>query len=631
MSEGGFVLPSGTVTLLLGDVEGSTRAWEADAAAAEAALSAVNRQVDELVGRFDGVCPLEQGEGDSFVAAFARARDGVACALAIQRALTREPLRLRLGVHTGDVIRHGKGSYAGPTIIRAARLRNLAHGGQTVVSEATKDLVANALPDEVSLVDLGVHRLKDLSRPERVFQLCHPDLQGEFPALRSLDVRPHNLPVQRTTFIGRAAELAELAEVVAVERLVTLTGSGGCGKTRLALQLAADLIDDFPDGVWFVDLSAVSDAEAVAAKAGQAVGALQGGALRPLEAVVDHLAASRALLILDNCEQVADVAATLTEALLTGCPRLSVLTTSRQPLALEGEITWRIPPLSLPPEDAGPAGIEGLDDCEAVHLFAERAGRVRPGFALDEHNRHPVVEICRRLDGIPLAIELAAARVRVLTPAQIADGLNQRFRLLTGAARTAMPRQQTLEASLDWSHALFTEPEQIVFHRLGAFPASFDLDAATVVSSGSGIEPWQVLDLLTLLVDKNLVAVDDSGQVARYRLLETVRHYAHHHGRREPRPHPTRIRFPHVPGAQCRQSLHPQNDPRERVGPRLHQRTPLPQGVRLPAPPQTPRRSRHVPPKRPRSRIAPRRPPRLNPRSPNPVGHLAFQSSSPAA
>jgi predicted ATPase/class 3 adenylate cyclase/DNA-binding CsgD family transcriptional regulator len=526
MSDGAFVLPPGTVTLLLSDIEGSTRAWESDAAATGSAVAAVNRLVDELVGRYDGVRPLEQGEGDSFVAAFARARDGVACALALQRALVAGPLRLRLGVHTGDVIRRGEGDYAGPTIIRTARLRNLAHGGQTVLSEATRELVVDALPQGATLRDLGVHRLKDLSRPERMFQLCHPDLRPEFPPLRSLDVRPHNLPIQRTTFIGRTGELAELAELLGRERLVTLTGSGGCGKTRLALQVAAEVIDGFPDGVWFVDLASVGEPDGVAARAAQAVGVLHGPAMTPAEAVVAHLASKTALLVVDNCEQVIDPAAGLVDAVLTGCPGARVLATSREPLQIQGEAAWRVPPLSLPPEDAGPADIEGLGLSEAVQLFIERAALARAGFTLEERHRQPVAEICRRLDGIPLAIELAAARVRVLTPAQIAEGLNRRFQLLTGSSRTAMPRQQTLQASLDWSHALLTEPEQIVFRRLGVFAGSFDLEAATTVTAAADIQTWQVLDVLTLLVDKNLVAVEDSGQVARYRLLETMRHYA---------------------------------------------------------------------------------------------------------
>ena len=403
MSEGGFVLPSGTVTLLLGDVEGSTRAWEADAKTTAVAVDELNELVDELVGRCDGVRPVEQGEGDSFVAAFARARDGIACALSLQRALVGGVLRVRMGLHTGDVVRRDEGNYVGPAIIRAARLRNLAHGGQTVLSEATRELVIDALPEGVGLRDLGVHRLKDLSRPERVFQLCHPDLPSEFPSLRSLDAHPHNLPMQRTTFVGRSAEITTVIGLLADEPLVTLTGSGGCGKTRLGLQVAAEVLERFGDGVWFVDLAAVADDEGVAGRAAQSLGVVAGPGMSSTDAMVAQLRTSQALLVLDNCEHVSDAAAALVDAVLSGCSAVRVVATSRQPLGIAGEVVWRVPSLSLPADD-GPVGIEGLSRSEAVQLFVERATRSRAGFRLDGHNHEAVVQICRRLDGIPLGI-----------------------------------------------------------------------------------------------------------------------------------------------------------------------------------------------------------------------------------
>jgi predicted ATPase/class 3 adenylate cyclase/DNA-binding CsgD family transcriptional regulator len=522
-----FVLPSGTVTLLLGDMEGSTRAWESDPKTAQIAMVEMIERVDELVGRFDGVRPLEQGEGDSFVAAFARARDGVACAFAIQQALVGYPLAFRLGVHTGDVTRRDERNYAGATIIRTARLRNLAHGGQTVVSEATRELVADALPDGVVLRDLGVHRLKDLSRAERVYQLCHPELRDEFPPLRSLDARPHNLPVQRTAFIGREREMAEVAAILADERMVTLTGSGGCGKTRLALQVGAEALDAFADGVWFADLAAVTDPATVPTSLTQVFSLREGPAMSATDALIAYLGGRRAMIILDNCEHLLEAAAVVADAMLGGCPGVVLLATSRQPLGIEGELTWRVPSLPCPGDD-GPAGIEGVSASEAAQLFADRARRARPGFALSERNADAVAEICRRLDGIPLAIELAAARARVFTPAQIASGLSQRFALLTGAARTALPRQQTLEASVDWSHNLLTDIERLVFRRLAVFAGSFTFEAAQEVCADAQIESYQVLDLLSLLVDKSLVVaeMDDDGADARYRLLETIRVYA---------------------------------------------------------------------------------------------------------
>jgi predicted ATPase len=396
-----------------------------------------------------------------------------------------------------------------------------------VLSEATRELVADALPDGADLRDLGVHRLKDLSRAERVYQLCHADLRDEFPPLRSLDARPNNLPVQRTTFIGRDGEIAALTELLGGKRLVTLTGSGGCGKTRLALQVAAGLLDAFPDGVWFADISAVTDPVAVPAAVMQVFSLKEGPAMSPTDALVAYLGARHALVVLDNCEHVLDASARLVDALLGGCPGITVLATSRQTLGLEGEVAWRVPSLPCPSAD-GATGIRGMSSSEAVQLFADRARRARPSFMLSDRNSDAIAEICRRLDGIPLAIELAAARVRVFTPHQIADGLNERFRLLTGAARTALPRQQTLEASVDWSHDLLTEIERAVFRRLAVFAGGFGFEAAEGVCAGAGVEPHQVLDQLSLLVDKSLVAVemDDEEEDARYRLLETVRVYA---------------------------------------------------------------------------------------------------------
>jgi predicted ATPase/class 3 adenylate cyclase len=518
------ILPSGTVTLVLGDVEGSTPAWEADPKGTEVAMAELSGVVDEVVGRFGGLRPVEQGEGDSFVVAFARADDGVACALALQQALAVQPLRLRLGVHTGDALLRGDGNYAGPTIIRAARVRNLAHGGQAVVTEATRELI-DALPHGASLRDLGVHQLKGLSRPERVYQLCHPDLDNMFPPLVSIGAPRHNLPPERTTFIGREHELAELAALLDVEHVVTVTGSGGCGKTRLALQVAALALECFPDGAWFADLSTVTDPGAVPAQVAQAFGLKEGPGMAPTEALTAYLERRRALVVVDNCEHVLDASALLVDALAGRCPDVVVLATSRQSLSVEGEVAWRVPSLPVPP-DAATTGLAEVSGSAAAQLFADRARRARSGFALSEDNAAAVADICRRLDGIPLAIELAAARVPLLTPAQIAGMLDERFALLAGAARTALPRQQTLEGSVDWSHDLLTDVEQAVFHRVAVFAGSFSLAAARHVCAGPGLEPHQVLDVLSQLVDKSLVVVDVSGEEARYRLLETVRAYA---------------------------------------------------------------------------------------------------------
>ena len=453
--------------------------------------------------------PVEQGEGDSFVIAFARAADAVACALTLQQA-PLAPIKLRIGLHTGDIQLRDEGNYIGPTINRTSRLRDLAHGGQTVLSGATEPLVVDQLPPDVSLTDLGTHALRDLPRPERVVQLCHPDLHNDFPPLRTANaVAAERLPVQLTSFVGRQAEMKGIREALADNRLVTLTGAGGAGKTRLAVQVAAELATDFADGVWYVDLAPITDPEVVPVTVARALGLLD----QPGEPTIDLLRRSirdrRMLMLLDNCEHLLDASADLITGLLSGCPALTLLTTSREPIGVAGEVSWRVPSLSLTDE--------------AIELFADRARRTKPDFRVTAANADTVTEICRRLDGLPLAIELAAARVRALSPTELLTSLHDTFRLLTGGARTAVRRQQTLRASVDWSHALLSEPEQALFRRLAVFYGGFDIDAAQAVGGG---ERYQVLDQLTLLVDKSLVIADDSPHGTRYRLLETVRQYA---------------------------------------------------------------------------------------------------------
>ncbi|MGD1170315.1 LuxR C-terminal-related transcriptional regulator [Mycobacterium seoulense] len=506
------LLPTGTVTLLLADVEGSTRLWETQPDKMTAAMASLNRTVDESVAAHEGVRPLEQGEGDSFVVAFARASDAVACALDLQRA-PLAPIRLRIGVHTGEIQLRDDANYAGPTVNRTARLRDLAHGGQTVLSGATELMVVDRLPDGVWLADLGSYPLRDLPRPERVVQLCHPDLANEFPPLRvGQAVASHNLPVQLTSFVGRAAEIEQLRQIVTDNRMVTLTGAGGVGKTRLAIEITSDLSDRFPDGQWYVDLAPITIPAVVPVAVARTLGLPDQQGRSTTELLTRYFGRRNMLLLLDNCEHLLDACVALTEELLKLCPQLTILATSREPLGVPGEFGWRVPSL-------------GLAD-EAVELFADRARRSRPGFVVEEDNREAVEEICRRLDGMPLAIELAAARVRALSLQQILDSLHDRFRLLTGGARTAVRRQQTLRASVDWSHALLTEPERMLFRRLAAFAGDFDLPAAQAVGAGSEVESYQLLDQLSLLVDKSLVVADDTGATMRYRLLETVRQYA---------------------------------------------------------------------------------------------------------
>jgi predicted ATPase/class 3 adenylate cyclase/DNA-binding CsgD family transcriptional regulator len=500
-------LPTGTVTLLLADVEGSTQLWESQPEEMTAAIARLDATLGNLVAAHGGVRPVEQGEGDSFVLAFARASDAVLCASELQRA-PLAPIRLRIGVHTGEIQLRDEGNYIGPTINRTARLRDLAHGGQTVLSGVTEAIVVDHLPGDAWLTDLGSHALRGLPRPERVVQLCHPDICNDFPPLRtSKPTGAQYLPVQLTSFIGREAQILEVHGILADNRLVTLTGAGGSGKTRLAIQAASELGDD----VRYVDLAPITDPELVPVAMARVLGLPDQPDRSAMDTIVRYLSERRLLIVLDNCEHLLDACAALTLAVLDGCPGVTMLTTSREPIGVAGEVTWRIPSLSLADE--------------AIALFTDRARLVRTDFRRTDENAAAVTEICRRLDGMPLAIELAAARTRALSIAEIRDSLQDRFRLLTGGSRTAVRRQQTLRASVDWSHALLTEPERVLFRRVAVFMGGFDLDAARAVAGGAELERHQILDLLTLLVDKSLVVAGEAGGHTRYRMLETVRQY----------------------------------------------------------------------------------------------------------
>ena len=500
-------LPTGTVTLLLADVEGSTAFWESQPEAMTAAIARLDATLADLITVHRGVRPVEQGEGDSFVLAFARASDAVACALEFQRA-PLAPIRLRIGVHTGEIQLRDEGNYIGPTINRAARLRDLAHGGQTVLSGVTEAIVVDHLPGEAWLTDLGSHALRGVPRPERVVQLCHPDVRNEFPPLRISEAAvAQRLPAQLTSFIGREAQILEVRGLIADNRLVTLTGAGGSGKTRLAIQTA----NEFGDDVRYVDLAPITDPDLVPVAVVGALGLRDQPARSTTDTIVRFLSERHLVIVLDNCEHLLDACAALILAVLDACPGVTMLTTSREPIGVAGEVTWRVPSLSL-------AG-------EASELFTDRARLVRPEFGVTDDNAAAVSEICRRLDGMPLAIELAAARIRALSVEEIEDSLHDRFRLLTGGSRTAVRRQQTLRASVDWSHALLTEPERVLFRGLAVFMGGFDLDAALAVGGGGDLERHQVLDVLTLLVDKSLVVAEQAVGRTRYRMLETVRQY----------------------------------------------------------------------------------------------------------
>ncbi len=510
-------LPTGLVTFFLSDVEGSTRLWEMDEALMGAAIARHYELLDAAITLHGGMRPVEQGEGDSVVGVFTQPSHAVAAALHAQRAFGEEPwppghvLRIRIALHTGEAQLRGNDYYVGRTVIRCARLRSAAHGGQTVLSGATRDLVAQSLPGQAQLRDLGLHHLKDLGAPERVWQLRHPELVDEFPPLRSLNAFANNLPTQLTSLVGRDTELGQLRTILQANRLVTLTGTGGSGKTRLAVHIAADVADQHPDGVRWVELAPVSSPDAVPYAVVRTFGFVEEADRPPTQTLCEQLAASDALIMLDNAEHVLEPCARLAEALLGAAPKLRILVTSREPLGVPGELTWRVPP---------------LDGDEAIRLFMERALRVRPDFQAEASEGAAVAQICRRVDGLPLAIELAAARVRMMSPSRIAAALDDRFRLLTGGGRTVLPHQQTLETSVAWSHDLLDEAERALLRRLSVFAGGFTLDAAEQVCTGGRVESHAVLDLLTRLVDKSLVQANVDDPEGRYWLLETIRFFA---------------------------------------------------------------------------------------------------------
>ena len=521
-------LPTGTVTFLFTDIEGSTRLLQRLGDRYAGVLDDYRRllrvNVKERGGR------EVDAEGDAFFCAFPRARDAVTAAVAAQRALTGYPwpenlsMRARMGLHTGEALPTETG-YVGMDVHRAARICAAGHGGQILLSQSTYDLIADEPPEGVGFRDLGEHRLKDLTRSQHVFQVVAPDLSADFPPLRSLDVRPNNLPVQLTSFIGREREIAEVKGLLSTTRLLTLTGAGGAGKTRLGLRVAAEVLEEFPSGVWLVELAALSDPTLVPLTVASALTVREQPG-RPLVATLtDYLQPKQLLLLLDNCEHLLSACAHLADALLRACPHLRILATSREGLGIGGELTYRVPSLSVPDVRRLPP-LDNLVQHEAVRLFIERATFALPTFRVTGQNALAVAQVCDRLDGIPLAIELATAQVKALSVEQIAARLDDRFRLLMGGSRTALPRHQTLQGTMDWSYELASEKERALLRRLSVFAGGFTLEAAEVVGSGDGLDEVEVLTLLTHLVDKSLVVREEQDREDRYRLLETVRQYA---------------------------------------------------------------------------------------------------------
>ena len=519
-----------TLTFLFTDIEGSTALLRrvGDGVYARV-LAGHHALIRSALAAHEG--SEVDTQGDAFFAVFSSPRGCVAAVLQMQQAINAhawpggERVRVRMGIHCGEAARTAAG-LVGLEVHRAARVAAVACGGQVLVSEAAAVLVRDGLPAGAALADLGVHRLKDLGRPERIFQLHAAGLQAEFPPLRSLGspALPNNLPVQLSAFIGRDREVSEVRALVESARLVTLTGAGGAGKTRLGLQVAAELLDGSGDGVWLAELAAVTDEDAVASAISQALRLAARPGRPALEALLDALAPQDVLIVVDNCEHLIGGCAKTAEAIMRRCPKVHLLATSREPLGIGGETIYRVPSMSLPgPGDPG-SGTHGSSD--AVALFADRARAHGVALAVEEQSGPLAVSVCRRLDGMPLAIELAAARLRSMSLNELHDRLDQRFRLLTGGSRTALGRQQTLRATVGWSYALLTGAEQLLLGRLPVFAGGFGLAAAEAVCGSGDLDVLDVADLLGSLVDKSLVVAEPAGETLRYRLLETIRLFA---------------------------------------------------------------------------------------------------------
>lgn len=519
-------LPSGTVAFLFADIEESTALWERQPAAMREAFARYLALIDAAVAAYGGV--RYKTVGDAIQAAFSTAAAAVLAAVDAQRALTAEswrldsPYRVRMAVHVGEATPRA-GDYLAPALNRLARLLGAGHGGQILLTVTAATLARPTLPPDVILRDLGVHHLRDLHEAEPVFQVVYPGLLTEFPPLRSLDARITNLPLQPAELVGRQTELAAIVHLLRDEeaRLVTLTGPGGTGKTRLALQVATELVGAFPDGVFFIPLAAVTDATLVPGAVAAELKIRETPGQSPGEQLLTTLAGKRMLLLLDNLEQIQDVDRFIGE-LLAAVPTVSVLATGRAPLRLRAEREYLVAPLPLPPESL--SGAADALEHDAIRLFVERARDIKPGFTLAEDDVAPVAEIVRRLDGLPLAIELAAARIRIFTPRGMLERLERRLPLLTGGARDLPARQRALRETIAWSYDLLEPEEQSLFRQLSVFSGGFTLQSAEVIATAP--QPHEALTILGRLVEHSLVQVSDvTSDATRYRMLETIREY----------------------------------------------------------------------------------------------------------
>jgi predicted ATPase/class 3 adenylate cyclase len=520
-------IPSGTVTLLFSDIEGSTHLWEQAPQEMAAALERHDQLMRVAMDAHGGY--VFKTIGDAFCVSFTTGHAALRAALDAQRAFATEPwpsgavIRVRVALHTG-VCQERDGDYFGPTVNRTARLMAIAHGGQVLVSGVTAELLSDFPPDEGLLRDLGQHRLRDLGRPEHVWQLASSSIPSDFPELQSLDnpELPNNLPELLSSFVGRDEELNEVRTLIHKNRLVTLTGAGGSGKTRLAMQAAAELLDGQGEGVWLVELASVTDEGLVPLAVASVLGIQEMMDVSPLETLIGALSNQNVLLILDNCEHLIGACSKFADEVMRNCARVHIMATSREPLGIEGERVYRVPSMSLPGDDVESFADVGASD--AVALFLGRAREV--DYVVHDDDAALISSICKRLDGIPLALELAAARLSSMSLSQLHERLDQRFRLLTGGSRNVMARQQTLQALVDWSYGLLSPAEQSVLRRLSVFVGGFTLEAAESVCSSEAVDEFDVANVLHSLVAKSLVVADQGHGTVRFRLLETIRQYS---------------------------------------------------------------------------------------------------------
>jgi len=526
-------IPSGIASFLFTDIEGSTLIAQHYPDLCERLFSRHQAILESAITKNNGVIFLIAG--DAFCAAFHSTSQAFQAALDAQQEMNSEPwdpapIKVRMGIHTGaaqpnnpDNPMEGYNGYA--TLVLAQRVMSMGHGGQILLSNSSADLLKPHLPDAIQMRDMGEYRLKGLLNLERLWQVISPDLPTEFAPLRSIQITTNNLPIQLTSFVGREQEMQEIKKSLEKNRLVTLTGIGGTGKTRLSLQVAAEILDQYKDGVWFVELAPLSDPSLLARTVAEVLKIAEAPNLSIQDAIINTLKTRQSLLVLDNCEHLINACAAFVQNILRSCPQIRFLISSREGLAVSGEMIQVVSPLPLPALDRKNS-LSSLYQTASVQLFIDRARSVLYDFTLEPQNADAVATICRRLDGIPLALELAAAKLKMIPVQKLSIMLEDRFRLLTKGLRTALPHQQTLRAMIDWSHDLLSEQERAVLRRLSIFAGGWTLEAAESICCGSYIESWEVLDLLGNLVDKSLVTCNCNSEIPRYFMLETLRQYS---------------------------------------------------------------------------------------------------------